>query len=633
MKLLLAVLEVCVQILGCWTLAYHLWLLLALPAGQVWVPFLLLWLPVLLLAIRHWRRTLHLHRVDHVSLLGVALLSLLLGGLFLVNQSWNIDGFAYVHRALVQLDHLDQPFFRTTTELNVDLPILLNTVTPSHEQFVVMSAAVLGIDPLWAYQNLGGALGVMLLPVAYTLLYRQMRLPRTFAVAATGTAILFLLLDGNHLGTFGFWSLTQVWLGKFLLLGVGVPIGLVLARQFLLRPTVYSGVMIALTGVCATGMTNTGVIVWPVALAACGLAYLASHTWRWLRIRRVLLLGIGGLYCVLMALTIRSGLLTELGIGIPTWRLQNDAIALQLQLHPLLQNGNWRTNSGFPWLQTLYLSISGTPLLLMRNLVLLILVPLVLLRRPVGGFWVAYSGALMFLFATPISGPLFNEMLSYLVYWRLALLFPVPLCAGLLVLAFRWRALPRRRAIEALVISVLALLLMLLPFWYTALHDLDQDKQRTLAFKAPSAPRFPPDHGAFAQEVAPQLSGRNLLAPDWVAVAVGLLNPSVHLEAHATYSLNRFLSAGLRDEGLRRLEAQARVRECLPPDVRATYNEALLQSLVNGVDTLIVQDCGPEDEADLAAVLQRAPGQWRETHRAHGFRMLLRTDVGTQSDP
>ncbi|NJL35065.1 MAG: hypothetical protein HC893_15930 [Chloroflexaceae bacterium] len=117
------------------------------------------------------------------------------------------------------------------------LPALLNFITPAHEPFVVMTAALFGIDPLLAYQNIGAALAASFLPIVYVVLYRTFRLAPCTALAATCLAVVFLVSDGNGLYAFGNWLLGRIWQGKAIANALLMPTTVILAWRFLLRPT------------------------------------------------------------------------------------------------------------------------------------------------------------------------------------------------------------------------------------------------------------------------------------------------------------------------------------------------------------------------------------------------------------
>jgi hypothetical protein len=141
--------------------------------------------------------------------------------------------------------------------------------------------------------------------------------------------------------------------------------------------------------------------------------------------------------------------------------------------------------------------------------------------------------------------------------------------------------------------------------------------------KAPWEYRFPPRALAFSRSVSSRLQDRNLLAPQSIVVVLGLINPTVELEAtRPKETLHVFGSAGQGQEGMRRIVAQSLVTTCArSPDVDAAF----LRSVETGVDALILQGCTPELLSDLADLLAVAPGQWTEVEHSDGYVLLMRS--------
>jgi hypothetical protein len=183
MPIFTLIIETAVQFFASWTIAYHLALLTRLPA-QLSLLLLLTIFPTSFFFDRHRLKSLKvsLRQLRNPLALGVFSFCLLLGLLTCFGSRPDFDDFSFFHRVLVQLQHLDQPFFLTDTSHNLPgLPALSLTHTmTSYEPLVGLAANWLKLDPVWAYQNLSAFVVAFLLPLVYFSLYRQFRLRYRF---------------------------------------------------------------------------------------------------------------------------------------------------------------------------------------------------------------------------------------------------------------------------------------------------------------------------------------------------------------------------------------------------------------------------------------------------------------------
>ena len=224
---------------------------------------------------------------------------------------------------------------------------------------------------------------------------------------------------------------------------------------------------------------------------------------------------------------------------------------------------------------------------------------------------------LIALFLNPWTGPLWLELVQPGSFWRVALLFPVPLGAGLVAasLCESWRP---RVAVWGLAAVVLALLLSARLAQAPAFAYM----QHRYALKSPLALRLAPGEVTLLRRVESELSGRRLLAARGVSTTAGLLVPSVRLEASRLQDTRHvFSNAGDPEEGLRRIRAWEWASRC---DWPRAAEAAAARSIERGVDAVLVVDCGPQDAARRAPVLQRAGARFREVARESGLVLYLR---------
>jgi hypothetical protein len=592
-SLLLVVVELALQIFASWTLAYHFSLLAGLPARVIGLPFIII---IALLHLPFWRSwqvvPLRLRQQGRFAL-SVLLLAGVLATPTLFVSNPNPDDFNFFHRALVQLQHLQDPFIQTDTGHGVaGLPPLSRAhVLTSYEVFVAMAAASVGADPVTTYHDVGSFLGVVLLVVVYVLLYGEFGVGRGRAVAATGAAVAFFLLDlqldGRSFGNI----LLYLWTGKVLLWGVLVPITVLVAYRFVTEPGFARFSLVAMASVCAVGLSGSGIFMLPVLVLAVSAAYFFAGPPSAQRLRRAALLNLASLYPVVAALVV-------------AWDRPADVSV-------------WMTGEPLVWSENLRLVISDSGVLA-RDLVILGALPLAAgLALPVGAFVVLLSVTLTALCFNPLVGPLWIQTILPATYWRLLFLCPLPWCFGLIVPALTGRGHIRQRT-WTVVVAAAAVALTLNAHWSsrTALTSLGDH----LAMKWPGEYRFPSGELDFARAVSRDLQNRHVLVPDDLAVVLALVNPTVTFEA-IRGTLHTFANAGQKAEGIRRLAAQALVTNCTPtPEAVA----AVRRSVELGVTGIVARGCNRDWLLEVVEVDRLPSNRWVESQRGDGYVLFLR---------
>ncbi len=231
---------------------------------------------------------------------------------------------------------------------------------------------------------------------------------------------------------------------------------------------------------------------------------------------------------------------------------------------------------------------------------LLLAIPWVALAPPLRRFPALLTLVLCAVFANPLTGPFWLEHLHSTAYWRLAFLFPLPFCAGLIVPALSSLRPSRTSLVAAGLTAAVAA---------TSVMAYQGSTMKRAHLKPPFDYRFEPRVHEFARRVAPDLDGRNVLAPYGVVMALGLLNPTVRFEITRPFETRHiFNNAGDPAEGLRREAAQRRVQT---PFGIARMDEALQEAIAQGVDTLVVvRDALPE----VSAAMQLPDEEWEIRH-------------------
>jgi hypothetical protein len=544
-----------VEFFAAWTLAYHAVLLSRLAA---WLTLPLA--AALGVALHFLRRGRQPHErgvvlIPSGTAVALVVLSVAAAAFSLVVARPDADDFDVFHRGLVQASQLSRPFETANTALDEPgLPAIspLHTAT-SYEPGAAIVPSVVGLDPLWAYQNGMGALAAGLLPLVYFFLYRELRLPSAAALAATCGAMVFLLLDGSVHRSFGNMSFVRLWQGKAIFWTVGIPLTLLLGLRFIRRPTPRRWLDLALLGVCAVGLTNSGVYLFPVAVSVLAVACVALGPSA-ARLQRAVLLVGAAAYPATVAVLVLTGI-----------------VPAPVDLRFL--------SDGWPatWWSNLALVVDGR-WTLVRDLVLLVALPLACLGRRGATILLALTAMLCLAVTNPVVGPAWLRAVLPASYWRFAYLFPVPPAAGLIPCALVRIRAARPRALAGALVGLLTVAL--------SLSTTTLARDNGTFFKKVADYKLAPDVQRCIAPFREALRGHRVLAPEPVVVVIGLLEPDVRFDAvRSAVTLGAFQNAHRESDGQRRLAAQRWVttgRE--DATTRAAVSESL-QRRVNAVVT------------------------------------------------
>jgi hypothetical protein len=187
-----------------------------------------------------------------------------------------------------------------------------------------------------------------------------------------------------------------------------------------------------------------------------------------------------------------------------------------------------------------------------RNGIILLLVPLALLGPLRRRYVAALSLVLIAIFANPLTGPVMMRIVKPGAFWRLAFLFPIPLCFGLLGAAFSRRSRRPGFAVHGAVVAaaVLAVACALSATVFKEAHA-----------KTPRELKLPPREYAFCKASDAKVArGAVILAPESVMWVMGLLRPDLRFEAcRALETLHTFRCIGQPAEAEMRVAAQKAV--------------------------------------------------------------------------
>jgi len=597
-------LEFCLELFSSWTLAYLLCLGARTPAWTVVIPFVLFLLPMLYASGRHWRGKGDEDLKASIVWL-LLLISAILGVFTVVVRRPDVDDLGFFHRALVQFSDLNKPFL--LNEGLFDTPgisalTILHHMT-SYEMLVTMSARLFRVDPLWAYYNAFPFVAAVIVPFVYYWLYREFGAGAKIAVGATALAMLFLLIDGNVHRSFGNFAFVRLFQGKCVAITLALPATILLARAFLQRPGPFGLFRLAMVGICGVGLSNVGIYMVPLLVLAMSVSFVVVERFSAAGLKTALLASASMFVPVLMGLALVAGLLpgTHVTYEYP-----------------------W----GYPleWYKNLQVVIDSAPTLI-RDLLLLLIVPLVGLTDRTRYFVIVAELALCLFFANPITGKIWIHLIYPASYWRLAYLLPLPFLFGLLAPAFKANGAPRRERLARATLAMMVLAWTAAAFKastvYGIAHKPDLHIVRMVDFKSPFEYNLPLPELAFARSITDALNGRDLLGPDDFNAVIGLVNPSVRFEVpRSDYTAYAYSRPGMAAEGITRLQAQQLVDVC---DQSPENLKALAWSVSNGVNAIVTRDCPGDSGSAVAKILAAGPGAWTEAGRGYGYILFIRT--------
>jgi hypothetical protein len=598
-----AFLESAVVLFSSGTLGYLCALTLRLPAYSAYI------IGMLFLAVFVWifkggwvrasRRISRQAAQRHIVLI---LLCLLAGFFELVSYRPNDDDLNFLHRALIQMQNISEPIIinNTTHELSGLPPISYLHLATFHEFLAASMGSALSMDPVWFYQVGFAFIMGLMFPLIYYCLMRELGVNAKHSNLGIIVLILFLLLDGNSVWTFGNYSLIRLWQGKVFLISALLPCTFMFALRYLRNPTGRNLTIIMLTGVSALGLSGSAVFLFPSMLFALTLAYIAGSRFRRNRLPRALALNLGSAACVLTGVIYVAGIIPS--VDTTSWHA-------------------WEPN----WWKNLNLIMKGGKYELARNVLFVFLVPLTALMSGLSRarYVLVYHLALVILFTNPLTGPVLIGIVFPAAYWRFGYLYMLPLCVGLLP-RVTFRALhglngTRKTGIDhgrlryCVALSCVALCVLTAGLAF---------KSPTISgFRKPSAHQFRPYMAGFSESFKQQLSGRIILAPHDIVAVLGLMEPSSRfIVERLPATVQAFSSIGEHEAGERRMLAQLFVEnkkeipamvtmDTLIKPTGAEIAESFRHVIRNtSVDTIVAVK---EMEDAIERILPEMPGNWK----------------------
>jgi len=581
--LILILMEIALGAFTSGTLAYHFCLVFSLPASAIFLPSLSIFALYFYLNISRYRDAFlgGIEEFGYVAI--VVACGTLLGVLLLIVSRPNADDVQFFYSALLQIQDLSRPFISTTEVHNVKLlPKSSIGVIPFYEQSVALASKLLHIDPLHSYQNVSIFIASIGFFLIYVLIYRELGLTKNTAVVGVAFAIIFLFIDGNEVRSFGNVTLVRMWQGKSIMWTLIVPLSMIATHRFMRNPSASRYVLILFCLISGLGLSATGLFLIPCTVFATSLAYYFSRGFQFRDIKNCAIVNTSSAYSAFIYLY---------------------------------------TYWGANWFENLQLVIPDATTLL-RNFLLLLIVPLFALRPPFNRVLPLVTLTTCLLYLNPFSGPVIFETITAGSYWRLVYIVPLPLAAGLVGAMLSDYFASKLRDLKFLFLLVLASILTWISHENNVLFSSKENK--SVWYKHPTDYRFRPDDFEMSKIVADMLtSNDHLLAPQRIIHIVPLLNPSVSLEtARSINTRFVFTNAGQPEEGRRRVLVQRLVTSCRRS---RSSDKAFRSSVENGITAIVIRRCEAKLLNNLDALI-RSTGDWERKGEKNGYIFYVKSN-------
>jgi hypothetical protein len=631
------ILLVPIAILAFWTLAYQLVLIVRWPAKTITWCFLALAIAGFFLLVRFWNKTNATpgkrYRF-HFSHLFLLILGLGYSVTVLFVRRPNQDDVVYFHRVLTQLLDLNQPVYLRQTSVDMDAaafsPVHLAT---SYEMFMGFLGHYLGIDPLYFYQVIGHAIAAFSLPFVLYWCIRRFGLNRWTATIGTplGVGFLFLadrssfgvllgavksLQSADPAGWVGFATLSgYMWQGKPIVLILFLPIALALSYRFLNRGSASDLVWLTLLGIAGVGLSNIALYAIPAVISCSWVASFTLHLLEhkppadvWKHVRRGLWFAIPLVYPI--------GILALLKL---------DIIPKPIDIHLLGPRY-------LPWREAVDYAIGG-PAEYLRDVVLMIAVPLLIVRGTTGLFIFLYLCAVWLFCLNPLLGRMWMANILAPTYFRLVYLLQFPMLCALLGAAASSLARSSQSLLKIRLVTVLALSTVIVTFvyGYRGLSIVPRDAKLGIGWKSPGEYQLLPANIQFAEAAGSYIANAKLLVPTWTAgCELPLLFPEMKVVA-TRLVVHYFANAGNTEEGILRQQAQAFIEENPPENVarlqvlERSFREVIETGRANAVAV-------PKSESDrVLTALKSIDAEWHRVLEAGGLVLMLPGDSAPRS--
>lgn len=506
MPLLLILLELYVGILAVWVVAFQFALYRRVPIETLGIAFSLLVIIFLTAMARTWMKRVRLSGCGSRRFARNILAVGCLVGIFVLTVSRpDADDVGYFHQAMVDAatpsgPFTVDPFYYPFQGERIVVPMI--SENEAFEAMVVVCANALHVEPLQFYHNVFAFFSTIVWVLTYTLLFRQFRVPQDKLWLALLAILIFLLIDGNLHRSVGNFNLLRIWQGKIVAFAILGPAFMLFSLRFLARPGMYRFGLVCATGAVSFFINRSSVFVVAVLGAAIAISYFFVSLGS--RRRRVRSLMLAAAVTPMWAL----------GVCVAFISLPSDSSVSSVVLD--IFSGRHLRPDQPTWWASLYTMVIGSPLVLLRDLLYLTVLPFLVLRPPLHRLLPLLSLSVAALALSPFTGPVWFYLVG-IVYWRLYYALPLLLSAGLVVFLMFPSPLSRRSRVTRVLFGA-----VLLGTTGLAIERPTLSRANQVELKHPFEYRFRHEALTFARSVAPRLGGKLVLAPEEISVILAL---------------------------------------------------------------------------------------------------------------
>jgi hypothetical protein len=397
-----------------------------------------------------------------------------------------------------------------------------------------------------------------------------------------------------------------LWQGKPIVWILCLPIGLALSYRFLEKGNRSDVAWLTLLGIAGVGVSNPALYSIPAVIGCSCVAFVAV---------------------VLLERRPRQDLVTSLhrGLWLAIPLIYPIAILAMLALNIIPKPIDTRMYgpTSMPWREAVDYVIGG-PSEYLRDVVLMIAVPLLIVRGRNGFFIFFYLCAVWLLCLNPLLAPFWMKNIFAYTYFRLVYLLQLPLLCTLVAAAGPRLARPcspvRHRLTTGLAVSAI---IVSFACSFRGLSILPRDPGLGIGWKSPTEVQLLPANIAFAKAAGKYIAHAKLLAPNWTASCeLPLLLPEMKVVAPRLVT-HYFANAGNPEEGILRRQAQSFIEDYYSGNakqlelVEPKFRQVIETGRANAVAV-------PESESRrVLATLQSIDPTWHRVLEAGGLVLLL----------
>ena len=328
----------------------------------------------------------------------------------------DLDDLSFFHRAMYSLIDLSKPISMHSTDFDIKpLPALSPVfLTSSIEVVSALIAKILGINPIFFYQQIDGSISLFIFPLIYFSIFRYLKFSRFQSILGTIFVIYIYLFSGDSHVDWGNFTFLRAWQGKCILVTLLVPLSALLTFKFLQTGSTLDLIRLNLVALSGIGLSGTAYFLIPFIV---GISVLGAIPFQYKQpdlVRKIILLGSIIIIFLVFVVIIKAGAIPDV-INTDVW--QWVPVGTKHPYWVILEN-------------TIF--VRKTTLIFYLISILCILL-FYRSNSEIVSFVISSICGCLAIFTPPISSFLIKITLSA-AYWRLAYATQMPLLIGIFIL-------------------------------------------------------------------------------------------------------------------------------------------------------------------------------------------------------